>query len=205
MTNYPRTPGHAIDSLFTDRWSPRSFTAEPLPEAVLMRMFEAARWAPSSYNYQPWRFLYALRDTPEWPIFLGLLTDVNQIWAFRASALVFILSDSRVMRPGNDQPVDSYTHVFDSGLAYAQLALQATRMGWITHCMQGFDKDRAHSELDVPRDLRINAVTAIGRQGEPQQLSEALQAREKPSDRRPLGDLIRCGKAPPSWRVPAAP
>jgi nitroreductase len=200
-----RKPGHAIDTLFTDRWSPRSFTAEAMPEAVLLQMFEAARWAPSSYNYQPWRFLYALRDTPAWQTFLGLLTDVNQVWAFRASALVFVLSDSRVMRPGNDRPVDSYTHVFDSGLACAQFALQATRMGWITHCMQGFDKERSYAELKVPHDLRINAVVAVGRQAGPEQLSEPLQAREKPSDRRPLGDLVRCGTMPDSWRSPAAP
>ncbi len=205
MPGSPREPDHEIESLFLERWSPRSFSNDVLPEAALMRMFEAARWAPSSYNYQPWRFLYALREEASWPTYVGLLTEVNRVWAFRASALVYVLSDTRVMRPGNDQPVDSFTHVFDSGLAYAQFALQASRMGWFTHCMQGFDKDRAHVELEVPQTLRINAVVAIGRQGAPEQLTEANQSREKPSGRRPISELVSSGKMPPAWRTPAAP
>ncbi len=190
---------HAIDRLFTDRWSPRSFSDEAIPEGVLMQMFEAARWAPSSYNHQPWRFLYATRGGADWETYVGLLTDVNRVWACRAAALIFVLSEKQVQRPGQDQPVDSYTHVLDSGFAFAQMSLQATLLGWHTHGMQGFDKDRAHVELGIPDSYRVNVAVAVGRIGHRSLLPEALQLREKPSDRKPLHELVGNGKLPAHW------
>ena len=80
-----RTPDYPIEPLLLDRWSPRSMSGEPLDEAELMRLFEAARWAPSTYNEQEWRFLYARRDTPHWPAFFGLLMEANQAWCDRAA------------------------------------------------------------------------------------------------------------------------
>ena len=91
-----RTPDHAIDSIFLERWSPRAFTGEAVPEAELLRMFEAARWSPSSYNSQPWRFVYALRGTPEWEGFFDLLVPGNQKWAKDAGALVILVSNTRM-------------------------------------------------------------------------------------------------------------
>ena len=86
-----RTADYPIDALFLERWSPRAFTGEAIPERQLSSLFEAARWAPSSYNSQPWRFLYARRDTEPWPRFLGLLNEYNQSWARNAAALVILV------------------------------------------------------------------------------------------------------------------
>jgi nitroreductase len=199
MSDTGRKTEHPIDKLFTDRWSPRSFSDEAIPETVLMQMFEAARWAPSSYNHQPWRFLYEKRGSADWETYVGLLTDVNRVWAYRAAALIFILSENQVQRPGQDKPVESYTHVLDAGFAFAQMSLQATLLGWHTHGMQGFDKDRAHVELGIPDCFRVNVAVAVGKIGPPSLLSEPLQAREKPSDRRPLSELVGLGKMPVGW------
>lgn len=204
MTN-PRKSDHEIDQLFLDRWSARSFVEAPMPETELLQLFEAARWAPSSFNYQPWRFLYAMRDTPEWKTFFGLLVEINQSWAFRASALVFVLSDTRVMRPNSDKPIDSYTHIFDTGMAYGQMALQATSMGLFTHPMQAFDRVRAHAELKVPDFLRFACAVAVGRKGHPDQLSDYMKGREAPNGRRPMNSMIATGEMPESWVTPAAP
>ena len=192
-----RTADHPIDPIFLERWSPRAFTGEPITQAEFLTILEAARWAPSSYNAQPWRFLYAHRDTVHWEQFLGLLVDSNRAWAVRAATLVFIVSKS-VMRPsGADRDVPSYTHSFDAGAAWSHLALQATRIGWHAHGMAGFDKERAVAELNVPPGYRVEAAVAIGRRGDKSLLSETLQGRELPSSRQPLSSTVFEGVFPP--------
>lgn len=191
-----RHADYPIDPLFLERWSPRAFTGEPMPEDVLMTMFEAARWAPSSYNSQPWRFLFARRDTPHWPRFLGLLNEHNQAWARDASALVVLVSHSVMLPPGGQHPVPSYSHSLDTGAASAQFALQAARMGWHAHGMVGFDMDRAFAELNVPEGYRVEAAYAVGRLGDKTKLPPALQAREQPNDRRPLTETVFEGGFP---------
>jgi nitroreductase len=192
-----RTSDYPIDPLFLERWSPRAFTGEGIEEAELLTLFEAARWAPSSYNAQPWRFLYARRDTPAWPRFLGLLNESNQLWAQRAAALVVIVSNSLMLPPGADKPVPSHTHSFDTGAAWAQLALQAVRRGWYAHGMIGFDVARAFATLNVPEGHRVEAAAAIGRRGDKSLLPERFQAREVPGDRVPLAQLALEGGFPP--------
>jgi nitroreductase len=181
-----RIPDHAIEPQFTARWSPRAFTGEAMPQAELMRLFEAARWAPSSYNSQPWRYLYAHRDTPNWDLFFGLLVEINRAWASRAAVLVVALSKS-VMRPtGADRDVPSHSHSFDAGAAWANLALQANAMGWATHAMIGFDIDRAFADLNVPAGYRVECAIAIGRRGDAAILPEPLARREAPNGRNPV-------------------
>ena len=181
-----RSADHPIDPLFLERWSPRAFTGEAIPQAEFMTILEAARWAPSSYNSQPWRFLYALRDTPHWERFLDLLVPMNRGWAQRAAALIVIVSNS-VMRPvGAEKDVPSHSHSFDAGAAWGYLALQAVRSGWYAHAMVGFDRERAFSELGVPAGYRVEAAVAIGRRGAAAALPEALRKREMPNSREPL-------------------
>ena len=181
-----RIADHAIEPLFIERWSPRAFTGEAMPPAELMRLFEAARWAPSSYNSQPWRFLYAHRDTPHWEQFLGLLNEGNRGWATRAAVLMIALSKS-VMRPmGADRDIPSHSHSFDAGAAWANLALQASAMGWAAHAMVGFDMARAFSDLNVPAGHRVECAIAIGRRGDPSILPEPLAQREAPNGRDPV-------------------
>ena len=192
----PRAPGNAIDPIFTQRWSPRAFDGSALTEAELMPLFEAARWAPSAFNAQPWRFIYALRGTREWDALLGALIPFNRGWAAAASALVFVVSD-RFMRDGDGQPKgESTSHSFDAGAAWAQLALQATRSGLHVHGMTGFDADAARAAMALPDDFAINAAIAIGRIGDPASLPETLRSREQPSDRRPLSETVFAGRFP---------
>lgn len=189
-----RTTTYPIDPLFTSRWSPRAFTGEAMPEATLMSLFEAARWAPSGSNAQPWRFIYALRDTPEWQPLFDALVPFNQTWACNASALVVVLSCTQSVPPGQSAPQPVPTHSFDAGAAWAMLALQAHIAGWPAHGIGGFDKARVRESLGVPADHAIEAMVAIGRQGDKSILPEGLQARETPNQRQPLARMVCAGR-----------
>jgi len=190
----PRTPEHPIDPLFTSRWSPRAFTGEAIDEAMLLGFIEAARWAPSGFNAQPWRFLYARRETPAWPPVFDALLPFNQAWAVRASALVVVLSRTQWVPPGKSAVEPIRSHSFDAGAAWALLALQASIAGWHAHGMGAFDHDRLRAALAVPGDHAIEAVIAIGRRGDASLLSESLRAREVPSQRLPLAAIAAEGR-----------
>jgi len=192
----PRQTAHPIDPLFLDRWSPRAFDSAPMPEADLLTLFEAARWAPSAFNAQPWRFLYARRDDADWPLFLSLLIPWNQGWAHSASVLIYILSDTLPFTGKDGAPAPSHTHSFDAGAAWACLALQATKLGYLAHGMSGIELDRAREELRVPERFRIEAAVAVGRLGDPATLPEKLRAREAPSERLPLEERVFHGRFP---------
>ncbi|MES2175173.1 MAG: nitroreductase family protein [Pseudomonadota bacterium] len=193
MATNPRAVTRAVDSLFLERWSPRAFDSSAVPQDDLDTIFDAARWAPSAFNYQPWRFLYAHRDSADWSRFLELLAPFNQSWVQNAGAIVFILSDTLMAAPGSEDYKPSHSHSFDAGAAWALLALQATRLGYHTHGMTGVDFDKARAELAVPERFRIEAAVAIGRQGDKAVLPEALQAREEPSDRKPIEAFAHSG------------
>src|SRR3954466_14430774 len=166
-----RRSDHPVDPLFLARWSPRAFDRSEMPQADLSTMFEAARWAPSSFNAQPWRFLYAKREDADWERFLDLLIPFNRGWAQSASVLIYILSDTQMeMKPG--EPFPSHSHSFDAGAAWACLALQATMIGYHAHGMVGVDFDRARIELKVPERYRFEAAAVIGRAGDIATLSE---------------------------------
>ena len=189
-----RTTDYQIHPVFLERWSPRAFTGEAITEADLLTMLDAARWAASSHNSQPWVFLYALRDGPDWDRFLGLLNPFNQSWANRASALVVLVSKSFMRLPGADEDCPSYSHSLDAGAASAHFALQATFMGWHVHGMVGVDLPRTFAELNVPEGYRVEAIYAVGRQGERSNLPPKLQEREAPGSRKPLCQIaIRGG------------
>ena len=175
-----RAADRPIDPLFVDRWSPRAMTGEPITQDELLRLFEAARWAPSSGNSQPWRMLYAHRDTEHWPRFFGLLAEGNKTWCVHAAVLVVFVSQT--LRDGSDRVLP--THSYDTGSAWMSLAYQAWMKGLVAHGMAGFDYERARSELGVPANFHVNAMCAIGRPGPLANLSEALQARETPSPRK---------------------
>ncbi len=191
-----RVADYPIDQFFLDRWSPRAFTGESIPQAELFSLLEAARWAPSSYNSQPWRFLYARRDTPHWERFLGLLIEFNRSWAKQAAALLFVVSKSTLLPPGKDTEIPSHSHSFDAGSAFAYLSLQAARSGWAAHGMVGLDFDQAFAVLRVPQGYRVEAAVAIGRRGDPSILPEAMQGREQPNGRMKLAEFAFEGGFP---------
>jgi nitroreductase len=181
-----RVADHPVDRLFLDRWSPRAMSGEPIDPQELMILFEAARWAPSSFNEQPWRILYAPRSSRHWPEFLDLLIESNRAWAQCAAVLLVLLSKKVSDRDGQE----SITHSFDTGAAWENLALQASLRGHVAHAMQGFDHERARRQLAVPENYRLEAMVAIGRPGSSDQLPEKLRAREQPNGRRPLAQTI---------------
>ena len=184
-----RTADHPIDKLFLDRWSPRAFTGASMSKGELFTLLEAARWAPSSFNGQPWRFLYALRDTPAWDKFLDLLIEFNRSWAKNAAALLVVVSRTTMLPPGGGEEVPAHSHSFDAGAAWANLALQATLSGWHCHAMVGFDIPRTASVLKVPDGFRVEAAVAVGKLGPASLLPEGLAAREIPSPRKPLEEI----------------
>jgi nitroreductase len=193
----PRHSDHPIDPLFLERWSPRAFDGSLVPQRDLETMLEAARWAPSAFNSQPWRFLYAHRGDAHWDRFLELLVPFNQEWARHAAVLVYILSDTLPFADRKTgEPAPSLTHSYDAGAAWALLALQAWRMGYFAHGMSGIELERARTELEVPERYVIEAAAAIGRHGDPAILSEKLRARETPSGRNPLSDIAFHGSFP---------
>jgi len=191
-----RQADHPIDPLFLERWSPRAFDGSAVPDADLAAMFEAARWAPSAFNSQPWHFLYAKRGDAHWERFLSLLIPWNRSWAHTASVLVYIVSDETPTADREGNPKPSSTHAFDTGAAWVSLALQATRMGYHAHGMSGIEYALARAELGLADRHHLNAACAIGRIGDPAQLDEKLRAREHPSDRKPQGAFVHSGRFP---------
>jgi len=180
-----RTPEYGVDMLFLNRWSPRAMSGDPLSEYEFKSLLEAARWAPSSYNNQPWRFLYAYRDSEEWDVFFDLLVDFNQTWADDAAVLLLMISKTTFDH--NDSP--SRTHSFDAGAAWENLALQGARNGLVVHGIEGFDHERAREELNIPDEYRVEAMAAVGKPGDPDDLPEDLQEREKPSSRKQISEI----------------
>ena len=164
-------------------------SGEPLDGGELSRLFEAARWAPSTYNEQEWLFLYARRDSSHWPAFFGLLMEANQVWCVRAGVLIVVLSHKVFGRNGMPNPV----HTFDAGAAFENLALQGASMGLVVHGMAGFDRGKARATLRVPEDYEIEAMVAVGHPGDPADLPEALRGREVPSGRKPVAEIAREG------------
>jgi len=180
---------HGVDPLFVKRWSPRAMSGEAVSEGALMRLFEAARWSPSSYNNQHWRFVYALRGTADWDRFFDLLAEGNQGWANDAGALVVMISKTTFDH--NGKPAN--THSFDTGAAWMALALQGTISGLVVHGMQGFDYAAARELLEVPEGYEVEAMCAVGHPGDPQDLPEGFQG-ERPNGRKPLSEIVFAGK-----------
>lgn len=185
-----RKPDHPVNPIFIKRWSARSFTGETMPEQDLLTMFEAARWAHSASNRQPWRFSYALRGDANFDQFVQFLDDGNQQWAHRAAAVVIVLSAKFTTPADGAAPRPIGTHSLDTGCALQSLTLQAAMMDYIAHPMAGIEKERIATGLGLDQErYKIECGIAIGRLGPPGQLSEKHQAQEeKKSQRRPLSE-----------------
>lgn len=187
-----RKPDHQTLDIFHQRWSPRSMSGEPVSRADWHRLLEAARWAPSSYNEQPWRYIYAFRDTEQWEPLYDCMYDANKAWAKNAGVLALITSKSTFSKNGNDNPV----HVFDAGSSWQSLALQGASMGLVVHGMAGFDHDVARKTFSIPDDFTICAMLAVGHPAAPSVLPEELRGMETPNGRKPIHDWAGEGKFP---------
>lgn len=190
----PRSTAHAIDPDMLARWSPRSFASDAeISQADLLTILEAARWAPSAFNAQPWHFIYARRNSESFADLVDLLAPFNRDWAQHGAALIFIASQTmRADSKGGLSP--SRSHAFDAGAAWGMLALQTTKLGWHAHGMAGLDHDKAMEVLGLPEGWRVEIAVAIGKKGDGSTLSEALLAREIPSQRRPLDEVASEGR-----------
>jgi nitroreductase len=192
---FKREALYNVNNIFINRWSPRAMSGQPISKEQLMTLFEAARWAPSSYNGQPWRFVYAMRDTKQWNKLFNLMVPFNQEWTKNAAVLVLIISKKTF--DYNNKP--ARTHSFDAGSAWMSLALQGSLMGLVVHGMEGFDYDKARTEYNIPADYDIEAMFAIGMPGRIEDLSPELAKREEISDRKQQSDFAFEGE----FKIPA--
>jgi len=185
-----------VHELIRSRWSPRAFSNRPVSNEDLQAVLEAARWAASSSNEQPWRFLVARRsDTADFQKLLGLLVEGNQAWAKFAPVLIIMAAKSNFSHSG----ARNRHGMHDAGAALAQLMLQATALGMQAHGMAGFDHERARSELGIPDDYEAAAAVALGYPGSPDQLPERYRNAEVAKrERKPLEEIAFSA----AWKKP---
>lgn len=187
-TENPRIASADVDPLFINRWSPRSFSDEPVSDTEIASIFEGARWSPSSFNRQPWLFVYET-DGPDREIFDSILMPGNQVWATRAPLIGFIFAETKTQegrRPRTSQ--------FDTGAAWMALALQARSLGLYTHGMAGIDYDSIYEKLGVSDEFYTAMCGFVaGRIGPRKALPEELQERESPSDRKSISEIAYKG------------
>ncbi len=190
MSPSERTPSAPVALQFLERWSPRAFSQEPVSREELSSLFEAARWAPSCFNEQPWLFVYGA-DGEDRARIEPLLVEGNRAWARKAPVLGVVFARKNFARNGAPNRWAS----FDSGAASMSLALQALDLGLSTHFMGGFDEAAAHEALNVPRDeFEAMAAFAIGRRGDPGELEQSMRERERPSDRKDRSEVAVEGR-----------
>lgn len=190
MEKTERSSDYKIEPLLLHRWSKRAMSGEEITEKELMTLFEAARWAPSSGNEQPWRFIYARKGTNFWDEFFSLLNKGNQEWCVRASVLVIVFSATQ----WSDDKSPMRTHSFDTGAAWENLALQAAASDIVVHGMEGFNYDEARKLLHLDASYNIEMMIAIGKAGDKNLLSHRNQAREEAKGRRKLSEIVFEGR-----------
>jgi nitroreductase len=171
-----------------ERWSPRSFESREVDPADLKRVFEAARWAPSSFNEQPWRFIVAKRESETFNKIVATMTTGNQAWAPKAPVLILGITKKDSAQSGNPNRFAMH----DLGAAMVLITLEARALGLATHQMAGFDEEAARKALGIPEEFAVGSIMALGYQGEPSALpNESLIAREiAPRTRKPLSELV---------------
>jgi nitroreductase len=186
------TTDHPIVSHIAERWSPRAFDARPIAEDDLMSLFEAARWAASAFNAQPWRFVYAHRGDPDFETLAACLNEYNASWAQHAALLLIASAKSD---HADGKPNGHAAH--DLGQAMAMLSIEATARGIHIHQMAGFYPDKARELLGVPDGFVPTTAAALGYLGDPASLNEKLQQREHaPRERNPVSSFAFKGRWP---------
>jgi len=187
----PAETSVAVHELIRNRWSPRSFLDRPVPNEILVSLFEAARWAPSCNNSQPWRFIVATSDNDEeYERMQSCVNERNQLWTRLAPVIGFVCAYKMM---GNGKP--SPTHTYDTGMATAQLLVQATEHGLVAHQMAGVLHDKIRETYAVPEDTDVICGFGLGYQGEASLLPDELAEREvAPRVRQGLTDFVFTGK-----------
>lgn len=164
-----------VHPLISERWSPRAYSNKEIPADALRRLFEAARWAPSSSNDQEWRFIIGFRGDETYQKLFDTLVEFNQLWAGEAPVLVLVCGETISNKTGKPSPIFSY----DVGQAVAMLSIQATHEGLFVHQMGGYDKTKAREMFDLPENIEPLVVMSIGYAGDATRLHPNLQPMEK--------------------------
>lgn len=164
-------------------------TDEAITEEEFNCLLEAARWAPSAYNEQPWRIIYAARNQPEFSTFVQLMVPFNQAWASKAAVLGVFISHTKFEQNGKA----SFSHAYDTGAAWENFALEGTSRGFVVHGMSGFDYEKAKQILLVPEDYEVLAMFAVGKPAPTETLPVELQKKEILSDRKPISAFAMPG------------
>lgn len=181
-----RTFEYEVMDEIMSHWSPRAFDSEKqVPESELRALLEAARYAPSCFNEQPWRYLIA-RDSEVRDKIIDSMTPGNKEWAPKAPVLMVILSKQTFAQNGKD----NRWHQFDAGTSWGYLQLEAQRRGMITHAMGGFNSNKLRESLNIPDEYTIIALMALGYYGDPENLTDNYKAKENPSPRKSIDDII---------------
>jgi len=188
----PAATDFPVHDLIRHRWSPRAFSDKPLEPVILASLFEAARWAPSSSNEQPWAYLVATKDNPEdFAKMVSVLVEFNADWAKNAPVLALAVSHLKFQSNGNP----NRNAFYDTGAATILFSLEATARGLYVHQMAGFDPAKAKHVFEIPADWEPIAAFAIGYPGDPNALSQKLQDREvAPRTRKPLSEFVMSGR-----------
>lgn len=178
-----------VDDLFIDRWSPRSFDPDyQVSDQTVATIIEAARWAPSSFNEQPWQFHLAKSGTSKFRLYLDLLDKGNLRWAHRASLLGYIVCKKYFDKSGEVNDCAE----FDCGSAWMSLTLQARKLNLYTHGMAGFDREEAYKVLNLsPEKYKVICAFVIGAIADPFLLPPDLREFEKPNGRKPLSEIVK--------------
>ncbi|HEY3864155.1 MAG TPA: nitroreductase family protein [Verrucomicrobiae bacterium] len=192
MNDKKAATDHPIQQLLADRWSPYSFDSRPVPEADLRSLFEAARWAASSYNEQPWSYIIATSgNRAEFDRLLSCLVEPNQAWAKAAPVLALGVYNSKFAKNGSDNRVAAH----DLGLASANLVIEATARGLRVHQMAGILPDKAREIYGIPEHNHAWTALAIGYEGDVSKLPDALKERDLARrPRKPLKEFVFTGK-----------
>ena len=187
----PAPTHHQVHELIQHRWSPRAFSEQPVPADVLRSLFEAARWAPSSSNEQPWAFLVTTTgDKENHAKMLSTLVEFNQGWAKHAPVLAIAVSEMAFAKTGKP----NRNAFYDTGAAVANLSAEATSRGLFVHQMAGFDPHKAIELFEIPSGWEPIAAFTIGYPGDPETLPETLRQRElAPRERKPLESFVKGG------------
>lgn len=188
----PATTDYPVNELIRNRWSPRAFSERTVEPAILASLFEAARWAASSYNDQPWSYLVATKDdTENYAKMLGVLMEFNAKWAKSAPVLAISVARRNFHHNGAPNPVALH----DVGAANAQLTTEATSRGLLVHQMAGFHHDKARQAFGIPEGWDPVSAIAIGYPGDPQSLPEDFRKPElAPRTRKPLSEFVMTGQ-----------
>ena len=180
-----------VHELIKNRWSPRAFSDKAVPAEILRSLFEAARWAPSSNNEQPWTYLIATKDEADnFAKMLAVLVEFNANWAKNAPVLALSVAHLKTQREGKPNRVALH----DVGTATAQFTFEANSHGLLVHQMAGFDADKARQTFAIPPDWEPVTAIAVGYPGDPGSLPEKLRERElAPRTRKPLSEFVMTG------------